>query len=73
MSFPLESFAAGFTAVSPDIEADLPPTAPTSSFDSSRLTLKIDIKFGVTATQILFLKKRGGDKPFAQLIIMLKQ
>ena len=43
--FPLEPFAAGFTVVSPDIEADLPPTAPTSSFDSSRLTLKIDIKF----------------------------
>ena len=45
MPFPPEPFAAGFTAVSPDIETDLPPTTPTSSFDLSRLTLKIDIKF----------------------------
>ena len=45
MPFPLDPFAAGFTVVSPDIEADPPLMAPTSSFDSSRFTLKIDIKF----------------------------
>ena len=45
MPLPLEPFAAGFSVVSPDVEADLPPPAPTSSFDSSHHTLKIDIKF----------------------------
>ena len=42
MPSPLTPFAGGFSARSPDVEANLPPTAPPLSFDSPYYTLKIE-------------------------------